>query len=97
MVARECPFSHASEVMPPWCFGEDIHVYAIPRTVVPRVGYSSGQNGPGRDLAACTWPNMLMVESDAVSLSRAKNPQVAEGRELKVKKEAMRGEERAAE
>lgn len=48
-----------------------------------------GQNRLGADLAACTWPNGLMVERDALSQSlkiRAKKPETAEGTELRATK-----------
>lgn len=53
-----------------WC------LWAMPRAVVPGVGAGSGENRLGADLASCTWPNGLMVESDALSQSlkiRVKN------------------------
>lgn len=57
-------------------------VWALPRAVVPGVGAGSGQNRPGADLAACTRPDGLMVESDALSQSlkiRAKTQKQRKG------------------
>lgn len=55
----------------------------MPRAVVPGVGADGGQNELGADLAACTRPNGLMVESNALSQSlkiRAKNQKRQKGR-----------------